>query len=206
MAGEGMVNFGIPLLTMLFRNWKCGTMLGLERLILPVTLKSGGCSSVPWKVAKRLTVRPMPSKPWMKSMCHQSRRNSPSVIACRPIDSCSFTTSRMSWSWTFFSSASESSPLRFLARASCRSCGRNRLPTWSARNGGFIGNPLKRKPGSSRLCRLFKSQSLVGGFPGELGLFAAEVAVGGGLLVDRTQQIEHLDDAFRPQVEVLGDE
>jgi type VI secretion system secreted protein Hcp len=45
---------------------------------------------------------------------------------------------------------------------------------------------------------------LVGSLPGELRLFAAEVAVGGGLLVDRTQQVEHLDDALRTQVEVLG--
>src|SRR5688572_26840055 len=171
-------------------------MLGLERRILPVTLKSGGCSSVRAKVAKRFTVRSTPSKPWMKSMCHQSRRNSPSVIEGRPIDSCSFTTSRMSWSWIFFSSASESSPLRFLARASCKSWGRSRLPTWSARNGGFI---------RGLLCGLLQRKGLVGRFPGEFGLFAAEVAVGGGLLVHRTQQIEHLDDALRPQVEVLGD-
>src|SRR5690606_31193296 len=38
---------------------------------------------------------------------------------------------------------------------------------------------------------------------------AAEVAVGGGLLVDRPQQVQHLDDALGPQVEVgldqLGD-
>ena len=36
----------------------------------------------------------------------------------------------------------------------------------------------------------------------EVGLVAAEVAVGGGLLVDRAQQVQHLDDALRPQVEV----
>jgi hypothetical protein len=32
------------------------------------------------------------------------------------------------------------------------------------------------------------------------------VAVGGGLLVDRAQQVEHLDDALRAQVEVLADQ
>src|SRR2546429_1489470 len=145
----------------------------------------------------------------MKSMCHQSRRNSPSVIACRPRLSCILTTSRMSRSWIAFSSAPESSPRRFLARASCRSWGRSRLPTWSARNGGFmdtsgwLGGEL---PCGGLLRRLFKRERLVGCFPGELGLFAAEVAVGGGLLVDRAQQIEHLDDALRSQVEVLGDQ
>jgi hypothetical protein len=45
---------------------------------------------------------------------------------------------------------------------------------------------------------------LVGAFPGEFRLVAAEVAVGGGLLVDRAQQVEHLDDALGAQVEVLG--
>src|SRR3712207_2353796 len=39
--------------------------------------------------------------------------------------------------------------------------------------------------------------------PAELRLVAAEVAVGGGLLVDRPQQVEHLDDPLGPQVEML---
>jgi hypothetical protein len=41
-----------------------------------------------------------------------------------------------------------------------------------------------------------RAAGLVGAFPGELGLFAAEVAVGGGLGVDRAQQVQHLDDAL----------
>ncbi|OMP13799.1 hypothetical protein COLO4_00928, partial [Corchorus olitorius] len=44
---------------------------------------------------------------------------------------------------------------------------------------------------------------LVGALPREFRLFAAEVAVGGGLGVDRAQQVQHLHDAFRAQVEVL---
>jgi hypothetical protein len=32
------------------------------------------------------------------------------------------------------------------------------------------------------------------------------VAVGGGLFVDRAQQVQHLDDALRTQVEVLVDQ
>jgi hypothetical protein len=44
--------------------------------------------------------------------------------------------------------------------------------------------------------------SLVDRFPAEFRLVAAEVAVGGGLLVDRAQQVEHLHDALRAQVEV----
>src|SRR5262249_58539194 len=74
-------------------------------------------------------------------MCHQSRRNSPSVTAGMPIDSCSAITSLMQRSCTAFSAAASISPLRCLARASCSSRGRSRLPTWSARNGGFIVHP-----------------------------------------------------------------
>src|SRR6185295_1565887 len=47
---------------------------------------------------------------------------------------------------------------------------------------------------------------LVGMLPGKFRLVAAEMAVGGGLEVDRPQQVERLDDALRPQVEVLFDE
>src|SRR5438067_3227354 len=204
-----MVNWGMPLVTTDLKNLKCSSMLGWVRRIWPDSLNMGGCSSLAWKVCCLFTVSSTPSKPWMKSMCHQSRRNSPSVIACRPRLSCILTTSRMSRSWIAFSSAPESSPRRFLARASCRSWGRSRLPTWSARNGGFmdtsgwLGGEL---PCGGLLRRLFKCERLVGCFPGELGLLAAEVAVGGGLLVDWAQEIEHLDDASRPQIEVLGHE
>src|SRR5437773_613726 len=41
--------------------------------------------------------------------------------------------------------------------------------------------------------------------PGELGLAAPEVAVGGGLLVDGTAEIQILDDAGGGQVEVAAD-
>src|SRR6267143_5285019 len=45
----------------------------------------------------------------------------------------------------------------------------------------------------------------VGPLPGELGLAAAEVAVGGGLLVDRAQEVQVLDDARRLEAEGLAD-
>src|SRR3989344_1877411 len=45
--------------------------------------------------------------------------------------------------------------------------------------------------------------SFIGLLPAEFGLFAAEVAVGCGLLIDRAQQVQHLDDALRAQVEML---
>ena len=48
-----------------------------------------------------------------------------------------------------------------------------------------------------------QSRRFIGRFPGELGLLAAEVAVGRGLRVDRAQEVEHLHDAARAKVEVL---
>src|SRR3989344_2003559 len=45
--------------------------------------------------------------------------------------------------------------------------------------------------------------SFIGLLPAEFGLFADEVAVGCGLLIDRAQQVQHLDDALRAQVEML---
>ena len=47
---------------------------------------------------------------------------------------------------------------------------------------------------------------LVGALPREVVVVAAEVAVGGGLLVDRTPQVEIAQDRRRAQVEVLADE
>src|SRR5579871_1109228 len=42
----------------------------------------------------------------------------------------------------------------------------------------------------------------VGRLPGEVGVAAAEVAVGSGLLIDRTAQVERLDDSARRQLEM----
>ena len=46
----------------------------------------------------------------------------------------------------------------------------------------------------------------VGRFPGEVGVVASEVAVGGGLLVNRTAQVQRLDDAARRQLEVRANQ
>src|SRR3954453_21885598 len=53
---------------------------------------------------------------------------------------------------------------------------------------------------------VLERRNLVGVLPGELRLVAAEVAVGRGLAIDRAQQVERMDDAFRPQVEMFLDE
>src|SRR4051812_17928065 len=73
----------------------------------------------------------------MKSMCHDARRNSPSVAVWRPTSSCIFTTSRIASSSIPRSSASSIFPAACSSRASSRRLGRSRLPTWSARYGGL---------------------------------------------------------------------
>jgi hypothetical protein len=69
---------------------------------------------------------------------------------------------------------------------------------------GPLSVPCCGEPRDRRLCA--QGSCLVGRFPGELGFVTAEVPVGSGLAVDRAQQIERLDDAFRTQVEVLADQ
>src|ERR671924_337372 len=78
----------------------------------------------------------------MKSMCHDPRRNSPSVADCNPTSSCFRTISRMASSSRARSSSASMRPAAASSRA-CRSCeGRSRLPTWSARNGGIVLRPV----------------------------------------------------------------
>ena len=53
----------------------------------------------------------------------------------------------------------------------------------------------------TRLCSF--DVELLGGLPGEVGVVSAEVAVGGGLLVDGSEEVELLDDVAWAEVEVL---
>src|SRR5271157_6653408 len=55
-----------------------------------------------------------------------------------------------------------------------------------------------RRSGAGRFAELVRS---VGALPGEVGLGAAEMPVGGGLRVDGTQQVQGVDDGPRPEVE-----
>ena len=55
----------------------------------------------------------------------------------KPIASCLPTASRIAVSSAARSCAALSSPRRQRARVSASTAGRSRLPTWSARNGGF---------------------------------------------------------------------
>ncbi len=61
-----------------------------------------------------------------------------------------------------------------------------------------------RGSGAPSASRLAQRVRLVGALPGEVGVLAAEVAVGRGLLVDRPVQVELLAERARAQVEVLG--
>src|SRR6516165_6659734 len=73
-----------------------------------------------------------------KSKCHQERRNSPSVASFSPTDACLCTTFSISESSILRNSPGEISPFSNLARASLMRAGLSRLPTSSARNGGFV--------------------------------------------------------------------
>src|SRR3984893_2535867 len=47
---------------------------------------------------------------------------------------------------------------------------------------------------------------LVGAFPGELGLGASEVSIGGCLLIDRPYQVQHLAQSVGREIEMLADQ
>jgi hypothetical protein len=132
-----MQNFGVRRVTD-FRNLKWSTMLGRVRRIRLCTFINGGCSSAFLKCTPKVApwIVCTPSKPRRKSMCHQSRRYSPSVMLWSPTASWNATTLRMHSSSTLRSASGASSPRRARSRAAFSSGGRKRLPTWSARNGG----------------------------------------------------------------------
>src|SRR4051812_22770036 len=87
----------------------------------------------------------------MKSMCHDARRNSPSVAARRPTSSCFRTISRIASSSTSRRASASMRPAAKSSRAACSRAGRSRLPTWSARKGGFVRRPAATAVGASSL-------------------------------------------------------
>ena len=72
---------------------------------------------------------------------------------------------------------------------------------WSTRRSGSRSRRRQLEPGG-----VAQRGGLVGALPREVVVVAAEVAVGGGLLVDRPVQLELLAERARAQVEVLVDE
>ena len=71
--------------------------------------------------------------------------------------------------------------------------------------GPQIHMPLRLSGDGGILQFIRQRLGLVGPLPGETGIVTAEVAVGRRLPVDRAEQVEHLDDALRPQVEMGAD-
>ena len=97
----------------------------------------------------------------MKSMCHDARRNSPSVAERRPTSSCSRTTSRIASSSMPRSSSASISPGGEAARAPRSSSGgRSRLPTWSARNGGASRGAIRSGSGAASAGRVIQRSSV----------------------------------------------
>src|SRR6478736_4562777 len=91
--------------------------------------------------------------------------------------------------------------MRFGSVSSRRQSGSNRPVRSAALDESVRGN------GSFAQARGFAQHlDLVGRFPREFRLVAAKVAVRCRLAIDRSQQVEHPDDALRAQVEVRVDE
>src|SRR5580704_3575246 len=136
--GAGMVIFGVRAVFAL-RNLKCSSIGWPEKPSLPVTLTpSLRVVTAAKAMPVSMTWRSTPSRPHRKSRCHHERRNSPSVMDCSPAASCFLMTSLIAPSSAALSSAALISPLLRRSRAAFSAAGRNRLPTWSARNGGLV--------------------------------------------------------------------
>src|SRR5450759_519615 len=120
-------------------NLKCSIIGWPEKPILLVTLTPSLRVVTAAKATPvSMTCFSTPSRPQRKSRCHQERRNSPSVIDCKPTSSWRLMTRSISRSSTAFSAAASISPLARCSRPFFKAAGRNRLPTWSARNGGLV--------------------------------------------------------------------
>ena len=139
-TAPGMVIFGVRLVCAA-TNLKCSTIgCGPGHAELAGDLHAFVARRRPRRSAMpvSMTCFSAPSRPQRKSRCHHERRNSPSVMACRPTSSCFLMTRSISRSSISFSASAVISPLARLARASWMRFGRSRLPTWSARNGGLV--------------------------------------------------------------------
>src|SRR5690348_5325311 len=65
---------------------------------------------------------------------------------------------------------------------------------------------FRRSAGRGHARRFPQLGGAIGGFPGEILVGATEMAVGGGLAVDRTTQLQGIDDAARGQLEIGADQ
>ena len=133
IVGDGIVTFGVRVVW-LFRYWKSASWMSLTCRTLSITRITGGASSSLPSGLRMVTGMSVLTPPSCsrKSMWKYVRRNSPSVIDCRPASSCIFTTSVIARSSTLRSSAGEiSSRANFVPRveqvaAGAGSCRRGR--------------------------------------------------------------------------------
>ena len=93
-----------------------------------------------------------------------------------------------------------------MAATSCRSApqtpGRHRIAGSVKQHLAAAGQAARLR--ARRRASAARRFGLIGTFPGEFRLLAAEVAVGGGLLVDRPREVEHLAQAVRRQIEIAA--
>ncbi len=148
VTGAGIVTFGTRVVLAL-RKASARTIGLARQRIGPVIHSRDAACCAPLALRQAISVVPARSaanpSQFMISSSHQlRRRNSPSVTALRPTRSCMATAARMQSSSIARSSPSSCGPRWRSAvcapsrrsRASLSFCGRSRLPTWSARNGG----------------------------------------------------------------------
>ena len=100
MLGDGIVSFGTAVVTALCRNTKSSAKIGSssrtrDRTAMPAEVNAVSPAAPCIRTSIRSSVRSIPPSRWMKSMCHDVRRNSPSVAARSPTRSCMATTSRI---------------------------------------------------------------------------------------------------------------
>src|ERR1700741_5111863 len=191
-------------LVVLSRQRKCSTITGRVLFTFDSTTimerVSDSAPPSPWNLSAYWPcVATMPSKPVRKSTCQKARRNSPSVTACSPAASCIATALRMLRSSICSRSWREMLLFLYLSRAAFNSAGRSRLPTWSARKGGFTAPSLQWET----------AQELLDLAPGDAAVGVAKAA----LVLDRESALPAvdllggaaLDIVLRAPAEVAGD-
>src|SRR3954451_16050309 len=177
MLGDGIVIFGTWPSELSRRKAKASLKMVSRRVILPSIAMAGGAYSHAPSSFLNCTcgASPPPSEmppSWrMKSMCHECRRNSPSVASLRPTSCCSLTAPRIASSSAARSASASMVPALKSARAWVSAAGRRRLPTWSARNGGRVFSDMRWMLGSAS-ARLVRDAA-----PGGLGRDLDRLAV-----------------------------
>ena len=143
MLGDGIVNFGSAVATVCWRKRKSSAKIGSssrtrDRTAMPAEVNAVSPAAPCIRTSMRSSVFSIPPSRWMKSMCHDVRRNSPSVAACRPTRSCIATAARIASSSAARSAVTSISPGRV------RGPGREQMPA------GAAGYPHGRRGTAAR--------------------------------------------------------